>query len=170
MAMLQQAQQVVQQPSHMFDNFDLDIEPTPIGPTANIEDTPLSVPSSSSCFYQTNALPPQGLSSYFSPQFVGSSVTPQQVTSQPPIKQADTMEATKRSRKFQTGQWNERFQELLAFRAKHGHLFVPHHYPENQQLAQWVKRQRYQYKLKHQMGKHSTLSDDRQEALQNAGF
>ena len=31
-------------------------------------------------------------------------------------------------------------------------------------------RQRYQYKLKHQMGKHSTLSDDREQALNNAGF
>lgn len=46
----------------------------------------------------------------------------------------------KRSRKFQTGQWKERFQELLSFREEHGHLFVPHSYPRNQQLAQWVKR------------------------------
>lgn len=44
------------------------------------------------------------------------------------------------NRKFQVEQWNERFQELLAFREQHGHLFVPHSYPANQQLAQWVKR------------------------------
>jgi hypothetical protein len=46
----------------------------------------------------------------------------------------------KRSRRFQTGQWNDRYQELLQFREQHGHLFVPHSYEPNQKLAQWVKR------------------------------
>lgn len=45
-----------------------------------------------------------------------------------------------RYRNYQTGQWNDRFEELMAFRASHGHLFVPHTYPPNQKLAQWVKR------------------------------
>jgi Helicase associated domain len=45
-----------------------------------------------------------------------------------------------RYRTYQKGQWNERFAELLEFRAAHGHLFVPHTYPPNQKLAQWVKR------------------------------
>lgn len=35
--------------------------------------------------------------------------------------------------------------------------------------SQWVKRQRYQYKLKMD-GKHSTLSDKREEMLSKAGF
>lgn len=46
----------------------------------------------------------------------------------------------KRTRKYQTGQWNERFEELLKFKQENGHLFVPHSYPANQKLAQWVKR------------------------------
>jgi hypothetical protein len=171
--LLQHAQNVVsatQAPT--FDGFDLDIEPTPIGPGAIVEPTPQFVPSSfSSRFYQSNTLPVKGVSSLFQscPQLSGSSPIPEQVASHA-TNQAETIQAKQRSRKFQTGQWNERFQELLEFRTKHGHLFVPHHFPENQQLAQWVKRQRYQYKLKHLMGKHSTLSDDREQALQKVGF
>jgi hypothetical protein len=46
----------------------------------------------------------------------------------------------KRYRGYQAGQWNERFQELMQFRKEYGHLFVPHSYPLNQKLAQWVKR------------------------------
>jgi hypothetical protein len=45
----------------------------------------------------------------------------------------------RRARKFQTGQWNVRYNELLQFREQHGHLFVPHSYEPNQKLAQWVK-------------------------------
>jgi hypothetical protein len=41
---------------------------------------------------------------------------------------------------FQIFHWNKLFQELLAFRAEHGHLFVPHNYPRSRELAQWVKR------------------------------
>ncbi|KAG7373082.1 helicase domain protein [Nitzschia inconspicua] len=74
-----------------------------------------------------------------------------------------------RYRNYQTGQWNERFKELMKFRACHGHLLVPHNYGPNKKLAQWVKRQRYQYKLK-QEGKHSTLSDEREELLSQVGF
>jgi hypothetical protein len=46
----------------------------------------------------------------------------------------------RRYRSYQKGQWNERFEDLMAFRAEHGHLFVPHLYPTNQKLSQWVKR------------------------------
>jgi hypothetical protein len=76
---------------------------------------------------------------------------------------------TKRSRKYQTEQWTERFDDLLAFRDRYGHMFVPHSYPENRKLAQWVKRQRYQHKLK-SLGQHCTLSDDRERILADAGF
>jgi hypothetical protein len=74
-----------------------------------------------------------------------------------------------RFRKYQTSQWDERFQELLLFRQEHGHLLVPHSYPPNQKLAQWVKRQRHQYKRK-KMGHHSTLTDDREAHLLEVGF
>ncbi|KAG7372913.1 helicase domain protein [Nitzschia inconspicua] len=52
---------------------------------------------------------------------------------------------------------------------KHGHLLVPHSYLPNPKLAQWVKRQRHQYKRKH-VGHHSTLTDDREEKLLAVGF
>jgi hypothetical protein len=46
----------------------------------------------------------------------------------------------RRVRKYKEDQWNVRFQDLLRFRAEEGHVMVPHSYPKNQKLAQWVKR------------------------------
>lgn len=74
-----------------------------------------------------------------------------------------------RFRRYQADQWMERFDDLMNFKAENGHCLVPHSFPPNQQLAQWVKRQRYQYKLK-MLGRHSTLTDERQEELQLMGF
>ena len=65
--------------------------------------------------------------------------------------------------------WHERFHELLKYRDEHGHCLVPHNWEGNRQLAQWVKRQRYQFKLKCE-GKHSTVSDERMKILQKVGF
>ena len=73
-------------------------------------------------------------------------------------------------RNDQSEKWTERFHDLIQYRAAHGHCNVPHKLVENQQLAQWVKRQRYQYKLKHQYKKHSTLTDEREALLDNLGF
>merc|ERR1719464_1738791 len=70
---------------------------------------------------------------------------------------------------FQTENWTEKFKTLLQFREKHGHCFVPFYYSENPTLAQWSRRQRYQYKLKMD-GKKSTLSDERVVALNDVGF
>lgn len=69
----------------------------------------------------------------------------------------------------QAEQWSTRFDELLFFKGQHGHCCVPHHFPENPLLAQWIKRQRSQYKLKKQ-GQHSTLSDERERTLTDVGF
>jgi len=74
-----------------------------------------------------------------------------------------------RFRKYQADQWTERFEDLIEFHEKHGHCLVPHSYPPNQQLAQWIKRQRYQYKLK-SLGQHSTLTDARQQELEAMRF
>jgi Helicase associated domain len=82
---------------------------------------------------------------------------------------SSTSSVSRRTRKLQPGQWNDRFQDLLQFQKDHGHLYVPNNYQANPQLSQWVKRNRYQYKLK-QSGKHSTLSDDREAALNAVGF
>ncbi len=74
-----------------------------------------------------------------------------------------------RFRECQEGQWYERYQELVNFHQERGHSMVPHNWHENPRLAQWVKRQRYQYRLK-QQGKNSTITADREEALNRLGF
>ena len=72
-------------------------------------------------------------------------------------------------RSYQTALWGERFAELQSYAKTHGSCLVPHNWKENVSLAKWVKRQRYQYKLKLE-GKHSTLTPERQAALEGLGF
>jgi hypothetical protein len=67
------------------------------------------------------------------------------------------------------GRWQLRLEELEEFGKEHGHCCVPSNWPENPSLAQWVKRQRYQHKLKTE-GKHSNLTDEREAALNKQGF
>lgn len=69
----------------------------------------------------------------------------------------------------QMGRWTERFEELLQFRIENGHCLVPNRHPDNPELAQWTKRQRYQYKLK-MNDKRSALTGERIRALDEAGF
>ncbi|CAJ1942378.1 unnamed protein product [Cylindrotheca closterium] len=82
---------------------------------------------------------------------------------------SDTGSGGLKYRQYQAENWSERYESLIIFRKNHGHCLVPNSYPEDVALAQWVKRQRYQYKLK-QESKRSTLSDERVEALDNIGF
>ena len=72
-------------------------------------------------------------------------------------------------RKHQSDQWQDRFEELVAFKNEHNHCLVPVNWQQNVSLALWVKRQRYQYRLK-QEGKRSTLTDERQDQLERIGF
>jgi hypothetical protein len=65
-------------------------------------------------------------------------------------------------------EWMIRYRELCDYRQKHGSCSVPHNW-ENRPLANWVKRQRYQFTLKHN-DKHSALSDEREEVLTRLGF
>jgi hypothetical protein len=74
-----------------------------------------------------------------------------------------------RFRSHQAENWTEKFEELLDFRLKNGHCLVPNAFKENPSLAEWVKRQRYQNKIKNE-GKHSTMSDDRITALEKLSF
>jgi hypothetical protein len=73
------------------------------------------------------------------------------------------------SYKSRSEKWNQRFRDLLKFRGKYGHCFVPLDWPQNPSLAHWIKHQRYQYKAKLE-GKHSTLTEVRQETLEELGF
>jgi hypothetical protein len=72
-------------------------------------------------------------------------------------------------RAYQAENWTEKFEELLHFRELYGHCLVPNCHPNNPALAQWTKRQRYQYKLKVD-GKRSTITDERVRALDEVGF
>ena len=69
-------------------------------------------------------------------------------------------------RSYQTEKWNQKFEELCDFKKEKGHCNVPY---TNDLLIHWVKRQRYQYKLKIE-GRPSTLTDERMEKLEKVGF
>jgi hypothetical protein len=69
----------------------------------------------------------------------------------------------------QSSRWNERFHELRQFRQEHDHCCVPSHWPQNPPLAQWVKRQRYQYKILKE-GQHSTMTEERKRLLEELNF
>ncbi|CAJ1967332.1 unnamed protein product [Cylindrotheca closterium] len=74
-----------------------------------------------------------------------------------------------RFRPYQEKQWVEQFDELLKFKEERGHCLVPHTFEENPTLSRWVKRQRYQYKLKQEF-KPSTMTDARIVKLEKVGF
>ena len=59
--------------------------------------------------------------------------------------------------------WDERFEELLEYKGKHGNCQVPVRFKENQQLATWVRTQRRYYK-------EGTIAEDKKSKLENIGF
>lgn len=61
------------------------------------------------------------------------------------------------------GVWDERFQELMEFKAKHGHCDVPVVYPENSKLGWFTKNMRAQQKS-------GTLSAEKIAKLDAMGF
>jgi hypothetical protein len=68
---------------------------------------------------------------------------------------------------FKHDVWMERYKDLCVYQQAHGHCFVD--WKTDPLLAQWVKRQRYQSKLKSE-GKHTTITDARLMALESLGF
>lgn len=57
--------------------------------------------------------------------------------------------------------WNERFRELQAFKAKHGHCSVPTDWPENRRLGFWVATQR---------SRKALVPPERRRRLSQSGF
>ena len=78
-------------------------------------------------------------------------------------------ESSPRFRPYQSGNWMKRYQELVDFKRKHGHCMVPNNFKANPSLAEWVKRQRYQYKLKN-LGQHNSMTQQRLQMLEKLGF
>ena len=66
--------------------------------------------------------------------------------------------------------WNERFNQLVAYKQKNGHCRVPSYCKECPQLASWVKCQRRQYKLFFEEGKGSSMNTERISLLDSIGF
>jgi len=65
--------------------------------------------------------------------------------------------------------WQQRLDELVEFKDKFGHCYVPQEYEANKQLGTWVKKQRQEYK-KLKEGKKSQMTKERIEMLTNVGF
>lgn len=65
--------------------------------------------------------------------------------------------------------WAEKLHELKDYAAARGDCNVPSTYPENPQLATWVKCQRRQYKLLRD-SKTSNMTVDRIVELEKLGF
>lgn len=90
--------------------------------------------------------------------------------SMPKRRRVSTGDQEPRFRGYQEKQWEEQFEVLLKFKEANGHCLVPHTYRENQALSRWVKRQRYQYKLKAAGKVPSTMTDARIQKLEEVGF
>jgi hypothetical protein len=75
-----------------------------------------------------------------------------------------------RFRPYQDRQWRGMFQKLIQYKLQHGHCCVPHSYQDDQKLARWVKRQRYQHKKFEDKDPTSTMTADRIEELNTIGF
>ena len=151
-----------------------DMEPTPLGPQGVSLLTPSTISPELDRFsveclqsiFNTSILELQP------PAAKRSRVDGARTPSKPDATPSSSSFATddkERFRPYQFDQWHERYEELVKFQEEHGHCLVPHFYPTNQQLAQWVKRQRYQYKLKG-TGRHSTLTEERLLKLESLGF
>lgn len=65
--------------------------------------------------------------------------------------------------------WVKHYEDLIAFKEKHGHTIVPKRYEADQQLSSWVFRQRRLYRLRLE-GKPNGISDDRLKKLQDIDF
>ncbi|CAJ1945912.1 unnamed protein product [Cylindrotheca closterium] len=65
--------------------------------------------------------------------------------------------------------WEQRLNELAEYKKEHGDCRVPSTYPQNPQLAMWVKSQRRQFKL-YREGLNSNLSEERLQSLNELGF
>lgn len=89
--------------------------------------------------------------------------TPLKLSEIPPLTQV------KEFSKEQEESWGKKYQDFLNFKEYYGHTAVPHFYTPNLKLSRWVKRQRYQYKLR-LSNAPSTMTDKRITLLNDAGF
>ena len=65
--------------------------------------------------------------------------------------------------------WYKRLGELYEYKRQHGDCSVPQKYPKNPPLGTWVNKQRMEYKMYHEGGKHS-MTDKKLQKLAEIGF
>jgi hypothetical protein len=65
--------------------------------------------------------------------------------------------------------WEDRLSELTDYQKSHGHCNVPKNYSENAKLANWVGKQRRDYRLRKE-GKASPMTLSRIQVLESLGF
>ncbi|KAL7505829.1 hypothetical protein ACHAXN_003267 [Cyclotella atomus] len=65
--------------------------------------------------------------------------------------------------------WEERFEELKAYKRENGHANVPKVYSKNPSLGYWVNEQRFQYR-RLQKKKSSYMTEDKIKALNSLDF
>ncbi len=68
-------------------------------------------------------------------------------------------------KRYYDKQWDQMFDRLVEFKAKHGHCLVPKRYPDDIKLGTWVHTQRIQHR-KLLEGKKNNLCDNNDDASQ----
>lgn len=77
-----------------------------------------------------------------------------------------SMEPKKERRKYT---WEERYAQLVEYKARFGNTRVPQYWPEDPKLNHWVNEQRKNYRFRKE-GKRNNMSDERLERLEALGF
>ncbi|KAL7531259.1 hypothetical protein ACHAXR_003939 [Thalassiosira sp. AJA248-18] len=66
--------------------------------------------------------------------------------------------------------WDEKFNELLAYKAKYGNCHVPTKYKDNTALGRWVSTQRAEYKKYQERQARTAMNADKIRRLESIGF
>lgn len=89
-----------------------------------------------------------------------------------PEKTAPRSAAKKASspkKKGADGKWDAMYEKAVEFRTKFGHCRIPANY-EDKDLCVWARNQRSQWAKKQKGQKSVTLTDEREERLNDIGF
>ena len=72
----------------------------------------------------------------------------------------------------QNGQagWNEKFNELVQYKARNGNCHVPTKYKANRALGRWVTTQRAEYKKYSEGNTKTTMTAEKIRRLEGIGF
>lgn len=66
--------------------------------------------------------------------------------------------------------WNEKFNELVAYKNKFGNCHVPTKYKDNTALGRWVSTQRAEYKKYQERQVKTSMNADKIRRLESIGF